>query len=373
MRSNYSGAGEMDFQTRILPGVSRTFALTIPQLPEALRHVVTNAYLLCRIADTIEDDVGIGVSQKRFFHEMFIGLLNRQASCADFVTSICPLLSERALPAERELMGNVGTVIDVTLKLDETKQDILRRYVSTMCLGMPTFQHGLKTRGLKSLEALNQYCYCVAGVVGEMLTELFCNYSQQIKMRAVALMQLAPSFGQGLQMTNILKDIWDDRENGVCWLPQDIFAAIGYDLEQLSPKHDRTTLAQGITQLVGIAHAHLRNALKYTLLIPHNQTGIRRFCLCSIGLAILTLRRIYENPEFVSGKQVKVSRKTVAVTTLVTSAMARRDFVLKSLFRACVRGLPLSRISSTNIHFCHQAETRPEPSVVIRTGLRCEK
>ena len=43
------------YQDRILPGVSRTFALTIPQLPQALRTSVTNAYLLCRIADTIEE------------------------------------------------------------------------------------------------------------------------------------------------------------------------------------------------------------------------------------------------------------------------------------------------------------------------------
>ena len=44
------------YQEHALPGVSRTFALTIPELPGDLRRVVTNAYLLCRIADTIEDD-----------------------------------------------------------------------------------------------------------------------------------------------------------------------------------------------------------------------------------------------------------------------------------------------------------------------------
>ena len=43
------------YQDQILPHVSRTFALTIPQLPADLRTAVTCAYLLCRIADTIED------------------------------------------------------------------------------------------------------------------------------------------------------------------------------------------------------------------------------------------------------------------------------------------------------------------------------
>jgi len=44
------------YQEQILPHVSRTFALTIPQLPPGLRTAVTSAYLLCRIADTIEDE-----------------------------------------------------------------------------------------------------------------------------------------------------------------------------------------------------------------------------------------------------------------------------------------------------------------------------
>ena len=36
--------------------VSRTFALTIPLLPKEIADQISNAYLLCRIADTVEDD-----------------------------------------------------------------------------------------------------------------------------------------------------------------------------------------------------------------------------------------------------------------------------------------------------------------------------
>ena len=45
---------DLEYQSGILPGASRTFALTIPVLPDALAVVMTNAYLLCRIADTID-------------------------------------------------------------------------------------------------------------------------------------------------------------------------------------------------------------------------------------------------------------------------------------------------------------------------------
>ena len=53
------------YQTDILQGVSRTFALTIPQLPGPLRDVVGNAYLLCRITDTIEDEPSLSPIQKQ--------------------------------------------------------------------------------------------------------------------------------------------------------------------------------------------------------------------------------------------------------------------------------------------------------------------
>ncbi|MGH7690424.1 MAG: squalene/phytoene synthase family protein, partial [Gemmatimonadaceae bacterium] len=44
------------FSREILPSVSRTFALSIRVLPGQLGAAVNCAYLLCRIADTIEDD-----------------------------------------------------------------------------------------------------------------------------------------------------------------------------------------------------------------------------------------------------------------------------------------------------------------------------
>ena len=69
------GANDLEFQRNILPGVSRTFALTIPVLPPRLADVVANAYLLCRLADTIEDDVGLTDEQKSEFHERFVKIV----------------------------------------------------------------------------------------------------------------------------------------------------------------------------------------------------------------------------------------------------------------------------------------------------------
>ena len=92
---------------------------------------------------------------------------------------------------------------------------------------------------------------------------------------------------------------------------------------------------------MGLAHAHLRDALEFTLLIPTGETGIRRFCLWAIGLAVLTLKRIAANPGFTQGSQVKVSRRTVAVTLALSNAATRSNGLLRFLFNRAAAGLPL--------------------------------
>ena len=49
----------------MLPRVSRTFAPTIRMLPKGLNVPVTVAYLLCRIADTVEDTDALSVDEKK--------------------------------------------------------------------------------------------------------------------------------------------------------------------------------------------------------------------------------------------------------------------------------------------------------------------
>lgn len=221
--TSLSRTEDEQYQEYILQGVSRTFALTIPQLPIALRQVIGNAYLLCRITDTIEDDNALNLKQTREFSEMFSNVVSGNIPAEKFANELFPLLSDHTIPAEHDLIKNTPSVIRLTHSFNPSQRKALERCVRIMSRGMTDYQESETLEGLKDLAALNQYCYYVAGVVGEMLTELFCDYSREINHNKPELMALSVSFGQGLQMTNILKDIWDDRKRGACWLPQDIF------------------------------------------------------------------------------------------------------------------------------------------------------
>jgi farnesyl-diphosphate farnesyltransferase len=352
------------YQDHILPYVSRTFALTIPQLPGGLRIAVTCAYLLCRIADTIEDEPALSPPETLAYLQRFSALLTGRGEAAPLAREIAQRLSDRTLAAERDLVSNMERVFAVMSRLNGPQRSAIRRCVELMCYGMPRFQFTASLKGLAHSSDLDDYCYYVAGVVGEMLTELFCDYSPDIARQRAALSAIAASFAQGLQMTNILKDVWEDRSRGACWLPREVFTRHGVDLAEVSSEPFDPRFGAGFRELVAVAHAHLRNALDYTLLIPAKETGIRRFCLWAIGLAVLTLRKIDHNPRFTAGAQVKVTRRAVAMTRLLTSAAGRSDWMLRRLFAQAARGLPLARLSELR---------RPRPAPMgLQDDAACE-
>ncbi len=332
-------AGDLAYQNAILQDVSRTFALTIPQLPGDLEVVVGNAYLLCRIADTIEDSDTLSLEEKHRFCADFASLVQSDTEAKTFAEDLAPRLTGSTLPAERDLVLHTPAVLRITRSFTESDRAALARCVRIMAAGMEEFQEGRYRRGLRDLAHLDAYCYHVAGVVGEMLTELFCSHSPGVARNADALRALAVSFGQGLQMTNILKDIWDDQRRDMCWLPQSVFARHGYDLAQLGGG-DPEAFRRGLDELVGVTRSHLENALHYTLLIPKSEQGIRQFCLWALGMAVLSIRKIHRRPDFTAGDQVKIARKSVRATVLAARLFGRSDWMLRALFRLTALGLP---------------------------------
>lgn len=328
-----------DFQALLLEGVSRTFALTIPQLPTQLYAVVANAYLLCRIVDTIEDEVSLSPEQKRYFCAEFINIVKTGLNSEPFAVELAPLLSEQTIPAEHALIHVLPRVIEITHKFSPTQIEALATCVETMAQGMPVFQAQDLSAGLATLSDMDKYCYYVAGCVGEMLAKLFCHYSSEIAQHQDQLLKLSVSFGQGLQMTNILKDIWDDAQRGVCWLPQDIFTETGFDLKTLTPENNNEHFRLGLEHLISIAHGHLQNALTYTQLLPSHETGMRNFCLWALGMAVLTLKKIKQNLNFNDSDQVKITRNSVKATIIATRLIGRSNFMLTLLFNAVSKEL----------------------------------
>ena len=336
-----SAIGDAALQRDLLQGVARSFALTIAQLPDPLREPGRNLYLLCRIADTIEDDPALSPAQKAALSERWVDVVEGRAAVDPFARRLQADLSPSITAAERKLVAAAPSVVAITHGLRDPQRRALERCVRIMTRGMVEFQWRAGPDGLPDMSHLDRYCYHVAGVVGETFTELFCDYSVQIRRHREELLALSTSFGQGLQMVNVLKDMWEDQRRGACWLPQDVFRAAGIDdLRTLSPGRADPGFLQGLMELVATARHHLANALRYILIIPPHETAIRRSCLWPLGLGLLTLRRIQATPAFTHARQVKVTRRTVWTVAAVTSMLVRSNSALRLLFQAVHRGFP---------------------------------
>ena len=335
-----SESGDLAYQRGILEGVARTFALTIRPLPGTLYDAAGNLYLLCRIADTIEDEPGLSPDEKAAFSDRYVELVAGRGDPAAFARELGALLSPASTGSERDLVANTPRVLRVTAGLTEAQRTAIQRCVGIMTRGMVEFQRSASPDGLRDAAHLDRYCYHVAGVVGETLTAFFCDHSAEIAKRRHDLLPLSVSFGKGLQMINVLKDIWEDRRRGACWLPRDVFGAAGVELGSLAPGRTGPGFAGALMELVAITRRHLADALRYILIIPARETGIRRSCLWPLGLAVLTLQRIRRTPGFASAREVKVSRRTVGAVVVVCNVFARSNLALKLLFRLSTRGLP---------------------------------
>ncbi len=328
------------WQAEMLQQVSRSFALTIPMLPAQLKDVVGTAYLLCRIADTIEDDPELSDESKSVFLGKFPAVVEGATSSSGFSDLVVPQLSSSTPDAERILVANIRKVMSINATFSIEQRRILARCVRVMSAGMAEFRHKTSLSGLEDVGLMQRYCYVVAGCVGEMLTDLFCDHSPSIACRRDRLMTHAVTFGQALQMTNILQDVWEDRERGECWLPRDVFADAGLELQSMTPDmQPDPQIGQAIASLVAHAGDRLGRSLEYTLTIPPNEKGIRKFCLTSVLMSVLTLRRILSRLDYTSRDEVKIRRSTVMLVTAFLKCSAGNDRMLRSVFALLAKPL----------------------------------
>lgn len=328
----------IQLQKELLDGVSRTFALTIPALPGELELIVGNAYLLCRIADTIEDSSLLDPAGVREFSERFIEVVSGHENPHSFAKDFYAQLRPDTPQYEKILVENISSVMELFEGFQEEPQAALLDCVKVMSRGMAYFQSKESISGLSDLGEHNYYCYVVAGCVGEMLTRLFVDYLPQLSAHREDLMKLSVSFGQALQMTNILKDFWEDRSRQACWLPRAIFSRYGVDLKNVEP--GSISFQNGLVDLIKIAYGHAMNALEYIKLLPKAESGIRNFCLWALYMSVLTLKKLFRTLDYSSGNEVKISRKTVRNVVSWSRISAGSNLLVSGGFYMMAKGLP---------------------------------
>jgi farnesyl-diphosphate farnesyltransferase len=308
-----------DFSRRILPAVSRTFALSIRILPGHLGTAVRNAYLLCRIADTIEDEPGRSATDKAGLFDAFAAGFDGAAASAAFVARAQSITGD---PAHVRLTRGADLVFAEYRALPDRTRECVRPWVREMVDGMRKFTlaypNGIR---IQTLEEYRDYCYYVAGTVGYLLTDLWREHSAYIGEREyAALRERCRAFGEALQTVNILKDVARDAEHeNSIYIPQQLLLQHGSAHESVLAGDRADANRAALATLVKLAWEDLDRATEYLLAIPRRAVSIRLFCALPLLFAYATLRDLTRKPGALAGKGVvKISRREVKSLTALS-------------------------------------------------------
>jgi farnesyl-diphosphate farnesyltransferase len=151
----------------------------------------------------------------------------------------------------------------------------------------------------------DDYCYYVAGTVGNMASELIIKQYGLSGDVADVLASRAEACGRSLQKTNIVKDFAKDLARGVCYLPETWLKDAEYrplSLQGAGAGWKSMVLADVMTEL--------RGATDYLLALPYTAAGYRRASLMCLLPAYETLLLAAQRQKslFTAEHQVKISR-----------------------------------------------------------------
>lgn len=212
----------------LLQRTSRTFALCIPMLPQSLHRQVGIAYLLFRVADTIEDSTELRKPEKMNLLDLYCRTLeSAQVGNASWARYAAELVQHAPTKQadDADLFRETARVITTAIRETSVVRKMMLTNVRKSSYGMRNYVASGSVSGniqIRSWTELRGYCYCVAGIVGEMLTELFLRDQPSLGNARQNLKSNASSFGEALQMVNILKDSDQDQQDGRRFVPPSV-------------------------------------------------------------------------------------------------------------------------------------------------------
>jgi phytoene/squalene synthetase len=266
------------FYLQHLSRVSRSFAYCIERLGSPEREWVGLAYILCRLVDTVEDSQWNSRTGQENAFLSFMRFIQDPVHDPQDVRKWVATFPSQIPEGERLLLEDANVFFTDLHELNEAQRRAIQDRVLDMTRGMLYFSQNFSDNGhlrLKTTEQTNQYCFFVAGVVGELLTNLVMP-----EIVSDDLLLDAYHFGFYLQKVNLLKDYWTDGREGRFFLP---------DFKQAREQVDR----------------HARFALKYLEAIPMRLREYRLFCAWSLFLGLGSLKWIEKSRE---DKPVKIPR-----------------------------------------------------------------
>ena len=170
----------------------------------------------------------------------------------------------------------------------------------------------------ETFDELHHYCRCVAGTIGRLSLAVFGSAD-----RATAE-PLADALGVGLQLTNILRDVLEDRRNGRIYLPAEDLDRFGCTLD-IDEHGAFTDDEDALTALIEFEAARAQDWYAEGLqLLPMLDRRSRACCAAMSGIYRRLLDRFMARPWLVLHDRVSLPGWEKAVVAARSLAGATR-------------------------------------------------
>jgi farnesyl-diphosphate farnesyltransferase len=272
----------------LLRSVSRSFYLSIAALPARLRKPVGTAYLLARASDTIADSAGVPSAVRLDALQVFRRMIE------DGEPQPLPDGIHSPHEGEQRLLRELPACVALLRSLHAADRADVEEVLEHITRGQ---EMDITRRGpLESAAQLDEYIFLVAGCVGAFWTKLCARHLRRFARLGAGEMEwLGVSFGKGLQLVNILRDLPADLAAGRCYLPG------GAD--------------QSADQWQLAVERHFDDAFRYIEAL--RPVRLRFACILPWWLGLRTLALLRSHPPLRTTRRVKVPREEVRRMLLV--------------------------------------------------------
>jgi farnesyl-diphosphate farnesyltransferase len=335
---------DLDWCHEAVRGVSRTFALTVDVLEEPMSSYICLGYLVCRVADTVEDAEHVPPAEQARLLDRYDAVLDPEdpTTATDFRGDVAEWLpAEDARSDDWETVAEVERVVGTFEALPDDVRRAITPPARELVCGMAEFVRRYADEGglrIDDQSELEEYCYYAAGTVGNLITNLLTRGDVD-EERAELLYETAEDFGLLLQLVNVAKDVHSDytEENNV-YLPASWLAEEDVGQDTVTDPENSSAVGRVVGRTAEFARTFLDDAETYLEHVPLVEGNTLEAWAIPFLLAVGTLRELSASPErAVDGRGVKVSREEVFA---VVAAMSENDRESLPEFREAIASHP---------------------------------
>ena len=299
----------------ILEGTSRSFYLSLKELPNSIRSQVSLLYMLARTSDTIAD------SEQGDSGELMLALESyndfSQGKTANLI-DLSALADLQRNKSEASLLRNVEKIVSKIGEFSDSDQKAIRRCLGIIIGGqILDLQRFSSNSGsiipLDSDQELDDYAYRVAGSVGEFWTRMSLDHIFQLtgEGQEEALFEKGIRFGKALQMINILRDIPADLSLGRCYIPRSSLNEYGMTPSDLIEPTKMDSFRPLYDRYLDLTDEYLASAIQYIEMLPHWKLRLRAACMFPVIIGKRTVSKLREGNALDPSNRLKIDRSEI--------------------------------------------------------------